>query len=385
VSGPLRVLIAAGGTGGHVFPGLALARTLTGRDPSTVVTFAGTERGIEGTAVPAAGFEVDMLPIRPLKRRLSVDTVLSPGAAVAGVGAAARLIKRREVDVVAGMGGYVTLPVAMAAKLSGVPVVLHEQNAVPGIANKLAARVATTVALGVGEAAAAFGGATTVVVGNPVRPELAHLDRAKLRPEALEEFGLDPARRTLFVFGGSQGARRINNALIAATPMWPDAAAVQILHACGRRDEDDVRASWRDAKPEDRGLLVRITPFIDRMDLAYSAADLAVTRAGALTVAELTAAGVPAIMIPLPHATAGHQAANARVLAGAGGVVDLPDAELTDARLAREAWALLDDPGTLDGMAKVMRELARPQAADDLADAVLAAAGRAGRDRGAAG
>ena len=374
MSTPLRVLIAAGGTGGHVFPGLALARTLVARDPATTVSFAGTTRGIEGRSVPAAGFEVDMLPILPLSRRLSVETVLSPGAAVAGVGAATRLLKRRRIDVVAGMGGYVTLPVAMAAKLSGIPVVLHEQNAVPGIANKLAARVATTVALGVAEAAAAFGGARTVVVGNPVRPELAHLDRDALRTEALTAFGLDPARRTLFVFGGSQGARRINNALIDATASWPRPDTIQVLHACGKRDEDAVRAGWAAVEP--RGLRVQVVPFVDRMDLAYAATDLAVTRAGALTVAELTVAGVPAVMVPLPHATAGHQAANAAVLAAAGGVVHIPDAELTGPRLAEEAAVLLDDPGTLASMGKVMRDLARPEAAEDLADTVLAAAGR---------
>jgi UDP-N-acetylglucosamine--N-acetylmuramyl-(pentapeptide) pyrophosphoryl-undecaprenol N-acetylglucosamine transferase len=374
MSAPLRVLIAAGGTGGHVFPGLALARTLVARDPATTVSFAGTTRGIEGRSVPAAGFEVDMLPILPLSRRLSVETVLSPGAAVAGVGAATRLLKRRRIDVVAGMGGYVTLPVAMAAKLSGIPVVLHEQNAVPGIANKLAARVATTVALGVAEAAAAFGGARTVVVGNPVRPELAHLDRDALRTEALTAFGLDPARRTLFVFGGSQGARRLNNALIDATASWPRPDTIQVLHACGKRDEDAVRAGWAAVEP--RGLRVQVVPFVDRMDLAYAATDLAVTRAGALTVAELTVAGVPAIMVPLPHATAGHQAANAAVLAAAGGVVHIPDAELTGPRLAEEAAVLLDDPGTLASMGKVMRDLARPEAAEDLADTVLAAAAR---------
>ena len=212
--GGLRVLVAAGGTGGHVFPGLALARTLVARDPSITVSFAGTGRGIETTAVPEAGFELDLLPILPLSRRVSIESALSPFAAVAGVGAAARLIRRRRIDVVAGMGGYVTLPVALGARLAGVPVVLHEQNAVPGIANKRAAAVAHTVALGVPEAAKAFGRARTRVVGNPVRPELAHLDRGALRLEALVAFGLDPTRRTLFVFGGSQGARRADQGVV---------------------------------------------------------------------------------------------------------------------------------------------------------------------------
>jgi UDP-N-acetylglucosamine--N-acetylmuramyl-(pentapeptide) pyrophosphoryl-undecaprenol N-acetylglucosamine transferase len=376
----LRVLVAAGGTGGHVFPGLALARTLVTRDPSITVSFAGTSRGIETRAVPEAGFQLDLLPILPLSRRVSLESALSPFAAVAGVAAAARLIRRRKVSVVAGMGGYVTLPVALGARLAGVPVVLHEQNAVPGIANRGAARVAHTVALGVPEAARAFGNARTVVVGNPVRPELAHLDRDGLRAEGLAAFGLEAGRRTLFVFGGSQGARRINSALVDSAGRWADPGAVQVLHACGRRDEAMVRAGWDAADPGE--LLVRVVPFIDRMDLAYAAADLAVTRAGALTVAELTAAGLPAVMVPLPHATAGHQAANASVLAAAGGVLHIPDAELTGARLAEEAGSLLAEPATLAEMGKVMRDLARPRAAEDLADLVLAAAARPGRVTG---
>ncbi|HEY4791997.1 MAG TPA: undecaprenyldiphospho-muramoylpentapeptide beta-N-acetylglucosaminyltransferase, partial [Actinomycetes bacterium] len=324
----LSLLVAAGGTGGHVFPGLALARTIVQHDPEATVRFAGTTRGIESRAVPEAGFALDLLPILPLSRRLAKETLLAPFAAVNGTFAARRLLRQHRFDVVCGMGGYVTLPVAMAARLEGVPVVLHEQNAVPGIANRLAARVARRIAVGVDAAAAAFPPERTVVVGNPVRPELAHLDRAALHDEAVAAFGLDPDRRTLFVFGGSQGSRRINQAVVAATAHWPDPAAVQVLHACGRRDEADVRAAWAEADPGARDLLVRIVPFVDRMDLAYAAADLALTRAGAITVAELTAAGVPAVMVPLPHATADHQAANARAVATAGGAVVVEDAAL---------------------------------------------------------
>lgn len=372
----LRVLIAAGGTGGHVFPGLALARALTSRDPAAVVTFAGTGRGIENQAVPAAGFQLDLLPILPLSRRLSKETLLAPFAAVAGTAAAWRLVRARRADVVAGMGGYVTLPVAVAARLAGVPVVLHESNAVPGLANRLAARVATRVAIGVTEAAAAFPSMRTVVVGNPVRPELARLDRAALRPEALAHFGLQPDRRTLFVFGGSQGARRINQATVDTAGRWPDPAGVQVLHATGRRDEASVRAGWDRARADGMlaGLHVVVVPFVERMDLAYAAADLAVSRAGALTVAELTAAGVPAIMVPLPHATAGHQAANAKVLARAGGVVHIPDQDLDGPRLAGTAAALLDDPQALARMSKIMLDNAHPDATRHLVDTVVQAA-----------
>ncbi len=369
----LRVLVAAGGTGGHVVPGLALARALVERVPGVAVSFAGTSRGIETRVVPEAGFRLHVLPILPLSRRLAVETVLAPGAAVAGTGAALALLRRERIDVVAGMGGYVTLPVAAAARLAGVPVVLHESNAVPGLANRLAARFARRVGVGVAAAVAAFPPGKAVLVGNPVRPELLRLDRAAARAEALAAFGLEPRRRTLFVFGGSQGARRINQALVAATPHWPEPGAIQVLHGCGRRDEADVRAAWGAAGPEARGLLVRVVPFVDRMDLAYAAADLAVTRAGAMTMAELTAIGMPAVMVPLPHATAGHQAANARAAAEAGGARVVLDERLDGPTLAAAAAPLLADPGELARMGKAMLALARPRAAEDMAALVLAA------------
>jgi UDP-N-acetylglucosamine--N-acetylmuramyl-(pentapeptide) pyrophosphoryl-undecaprenol N-acetylglucosamine transferase len=376
----LSLLVAAGGSGGHVFPGLALARTIVRHDPEATVRFAGTSRGLETRAVPEAGFALDLLPILPLSRRLAKESLLAPFAAVNGTFAARRLLREHHFDVVCGMGGYVTLPVAVAARLEGVPVVLHEQNAVPGIANRLAARVASRIALGVAAAADAFPPERTTVVGNPVRPELARLDRAALHDEAVAAFGLDPDRRTLFVFGGSQGARHINQAVIAATAHWPDPGAVQVLHACGRRDEADVRAAWAAADPDGRELLVKIVPFVDRMDLAYAAADLAMTRAGAITVAELTAAGMPAVMVPLPHATADHQAANARAVAAGGGAVVVDDAALDGPAVVAAAAPLLADPERLAEMAAAMRAEAHPAAAEELAAVVVEASGRRTRE-----
>jgi UDP-N-acetylglucosamine--N-acetylmuramyl-(pentapeptide) pyrophosphoryl-undecaprenol N-acetylglucosamine transferase len=278
------------------------------------------------------------------------------------------------------MGGYITLPVAVAARLAGVPVVLHEQNAIPGIANRLAARLARRVALGLADAAEAFPAGRTVTIGNPVRPELARLDRNRLREVGRKELGLDGERATLFVFGGSQGARHLNQAVIAATPHWPRPERVQILHACGRRDEAEVREGWRAAAPEQRGLKVRIEPFVERMDLAYAACDLALTRAGAMTVAELTAAGVPAIMVPLPHAAADHQAANARSVAAAGGAVVVRDEDLDGQRLAATAAPLLEDSERLSKMSLAMASMAYPAAAQELAAMVLEAAGRGPRE-----
>jgi UDP-N-acetylglucosamine--N-acetylmuramyl-(pentapeptide) pyrophosphoryl-undecaprenol N-acetylglucosamine transferase len=376
----LSLLVAAAGTGGHVFPGLALARTVLEHDPAATIRFVGTTRGIETRAVPEAGFALDLLPILPLSRRLARETLLAPFAAVGGVTAARRLLRRHRFDVVFGTGGYVTLPVAVAARLERVPVVLHEPNAVPGVANRLAARYANRIALGVAEAATGFPPGRTVVVGNPVRPELARLDRQGLHAEALTAFGLDPERRTLFVFGGSQGARRINQALVAATGHWPAPDRIQVLHASGRRDEAEVRAAWAAADPERRGLLVKVVPFVERMDLAYAAADLALSRSGAITMAELTATGTPAVMVPLPHAAADHQAANARAVAAAGGAVVVDDAALDGASLVRAAAPLLADPDRLAAMAAAMRGLGHPAAAEELAALVVEASGRATRE-----
>jgi UDP-N-acetylglucosamine--N-acetylmuramyl-(pentapeptide) pyrophosphoryl-undecaprenol N-acetylglucosamine transferase len=280
--------------------------------------------------------------------------------------------------VVCGLGAYVTLPVAVGAWRAGVPVVLHEQNAVPGVANRLAARVASQIAVGVDAAAAAFPPGKTLVVGTPVRPELVGLDRAAMRAQGLATFGLDPGRRTLLVFGGSGGARRMNEALIAATAHWPQPTAMQVLHACGRGDDHDrVRAAWAVVNPAGRGLAVQVVPFIDRMDLAYAAADLALTRAGASTLAELTVAGVPAVTVPLARATAGHQAANARAVAATGGAAVVEDdGNLTGPGLATTVASLLADPGRLAAMAEAMRALGRPAAARELAALVAALGGR---------
>ena len=374
----VRVLIAAGGSGGHVFPALALARALREQAPEAAIHFVGTSRGIEAQVVPDAGFPLEFLPVLPLVRRPSMTTAAAPVAAAWSALAAALLVRRLRFDVVCGMGSYVTLPVAIGARWAAVPVVLHEQNVVPGMANRLAARVATTVALGFGEAAKALPVPTgrTEVVGVPIRPDLAHLDRAALRDRALATFGLEPRRRTLLVFGGSHGAGPVDEAVIAATSSWPEPTAMQVLQVCGRGfDEARMRAAWHEVDPAGRGLLVRVVPFLDRMDLAYAAADLVLCRAGASTCAELAATGVPAVMVPLGRATAGHQAANARMAAAAGGAVVVEDGELGGPSLAAAVSPLLADPERLAAMGRAMRGLGRPGAAAALAAVVLDVAG----------
>ena len=363
-----------------MFPGLALARTIVRHEPEATVRFAGTTRGLETRVVPEAGFALDLLPILPLSRRLSKETLLAPFAAVNGTFAARRLLREHRFDVVCGMGGYVTLPVAVAARMEGVPVVLHEQNAVPGIANRLAARVASRIAVGV--AAAADGlparahrgrrqpGPARAGPPRPGRPPRRGGGRLRPRPRPAHPVRV---RRQPGGAPHQPGGDRRHRPL--ARP-----GRVQVLHACGRRDEADVRAAWAEADPDGRDLLVKVVPFVDRMDLAYAAADLAMTRAGAITMAELTAAAMPAVMVPLPHATADHQAANARAVAAAGGAVVVDDAALDGPAVAAAVAPLLADPDRLAAMAAAMRSQAHPDAAEELAALVVEASGRRTRE-----
>lgn len=365
----MRVLIAGGGTAGHVFPALALARRLSADGHE--VRFAGTATGQEATLVPEAGFPFVAVEARPFVRTISMRAALAPVVAVRSVGRCRPIVERH--DVVVGMGGYVSVPVALAALRSRRPLVLHEQNAVPGLANRMLARAARTVALAFAEAARMLPRrARTVVTGNPVREEILAVfgERDRLAKEAAEELGLDPDRRTVVVFGGSQGALHLNRSLVDAVPLL-SRRAVQLVVLAGRAHAGSVRASLGEAPSTP----VRVIPFLERMELAYAAADLVVARAGATTVAEVSACGVPAILIPYPYATGRHQEANARALRRAGGASVLLDDELDGAVLAERIGSLLEDADALRSMGERARAWSRPEAAAALARAVRAAGG----------
>ena len=369
-----RVLIAGGGTGGHVFPTLATAEALRELAPDIEVEFVGTERGLESRLVPEAGWPLHHVRAAPLARKLSARTLRLPGVLLGAAREVAELIRTRDVAVAAVFGGYVAVPLALAARRTRTPMVVHEQNAIPGVANRLAARWAHTVAVSYHRAEHAFRGRRVVFTGNPVRPEMAAVDRAALRDEALMFFGLDPARRTLLVFGGSQGAQRINDAVVGSAGLWSHPEGLQILHAAGAREHERVAVAWREALgPERAAPLVRCQAFIGRMDLAYAAADLVLCRSGASTIAELSALGLPSVLVPYPHATADHQMANARELEAAGGGVVLPDAELGATAVVGAVQPLLRDPDALASLARGARAFGRPDAALRLAELILEA------------
>ena len=369
-------VITGGGTAGHVLPALAIGRALVdaGHRAATL-HFVGSRRGMEARLVPAAGFTVTLLPGRGLSRRFTWANAAALAGLVVAAGRGFWLLARRRPAVVISVGGYAGLPVALAAVVLRIPLVVVEQNAVPGAANRLAGRFARASAV-------SFPGTSlprALLTGNPVREEVVEVARHPARrAEAREALGLPSGARVVAAFGGSLGARRINEAVLGLARAWSGRAGVAIRHIVGERDWDSVSTR----SPEvGGGLIYQAVRYEDRMEQVYAAADVAVCRAGASTVAELMVAGLPAVLIPLPGAPGDHQTANARALAAAGAAVIVPDVEATPERLGAELDALLGDDARLAAMSRAARAMGRP----DAARAVAALAEAHAMSRAAAG
>jgi UDP-N-acetylglucosamine--N-acetylmuramyl-(pentapeptide) pyrophosphoryl-undecaprenol N-acetylglucosamine transferase len=357
----MRVLLAGGGTAGHTSPLLATADALRRLDPSIEVTAVGTSRGLEVRVVPEAGYPLELIPPVPLPRRPSVDLLRVPGRLGGAVRAALEIVDRVAPDVVVGFGGYVSVPVYLAARRRRLPLVVHEGNAVPGIANKVGARFTTHVATSFPGTPLRHG----VYLGMPIRRMISTLDRPALRAEARRTFGLDPDLSTLLVTGGSQGARRLNQSVSSAHRALAD-AGIQVLHVVGASGEASVSREASDPP-------YVVVPYVDRMDLAYAAADLVVCRAGANTVTEVASVGLPAVFVPLPIGN-GEQEHNARPVVDAGGGLLVQDAALTPEWVAATLPSLLSDESRVAAMSTAASGLIPRDADDKLAQMVLAAA-----------
>ena len=364
----MNVVLAGGGTAGHVNPAIALAKALTAHE----VTFVGTSRGVEARLVPAAGFPLELIDVEGFDRAKPLALLGVGARAARAVAAAARMLARLSPGVVVGMGGYVSLPVCLAARARRIPVVLHEQNVVLGLANRVCKPFAKTVAVSFEETLEAAG-RRAVLVGNPVLPEIAQADRALERKRGLERFELHPERKTLLVFGGSQGAARINEAALGLVDMWRSHTDRQVLHVAGAMHAEAMRDRIRDSLVPG-GLVYRIVPFVDRMIEAYSVADLALCRGGATTVAELGAVGLPAVIVPYPYHRDRQQEGHGRVLERAGAALVLPDDQATTARVASEVDPLLADGARLERLKNAALSFGRPDAASKLAQLVEQAA-----------
>jgi UDP-N-acetylglucosamine--N-acetylmuramyl-(pentapeptide) pyrophosphoryl-undecaprenol N-acetylglucosamine transferase len=361
--GACFALVAGGGTAGHVQPAIAIARGLVARGHrASSIELVGSERGIESRLVPAAGFALTLLPGRGIERRLSLQNVRSLFSLVVAFGRAWRLVGKKRPRVIVSVGGYASVPCALAAVLRRVPIVVAEQNSAPGAANRLVGRFAKACAV-------SFEGTPlprAVVTGNPVRPEVLAIDRARDAMGARTKLDIEQGRRMVLAFGGSLGALRINRAVVDAVRMWVGRSDLHVRHVVGSRDWDEIAGSGSPVPPG-APLRYQAIEYDDDMPTSLAAADLVVCRSGSSTSFELLAAGLPAVLVPSPHVTADHQTANARHLERAGAAVVVPDAELDGARLVAEVDALLDDPRRLSAMAAAARAAARPDAADAIA------------------
>ncbi|MDQ4095177.1 MAG: undecaprenyldiphospho-muramoylpentapeptide beta-N-acetylglucosaminyltransferase [Actinomycetota bacterium] len=356
----MRVLVAGGGTAGHVNPALALGRALEGED----VLFVGTELGSEARLVPGAGFPLEKIVVRGFDRSRPWSLVPVGATALKAVRQARSILRRFNPDVVVGMGGYVALPVCTAARLARIPIVIHEQNIVFGLTNRVCKRFARRIAVSF-EETLADAGSRGINTGNPVLPHIAEMDHDLERKNALRRYTLDPGRTTLLVFGGSQGAKRINDAVPGLVTLWADKADRQILHITGARQSD---LAPDDAA--DRTLIYRRIDFVERMQEPYAVADVALCRGGATTVAELGAVGLPAVIVPYPYHRDKQQERHALALQRAGAARVLNDSETTPAGVAEVVEDLFENDERLLSMKEAARSFGRPDAARALADVV---------------
>jgi UDP-N-acetylglucosamine--N-acetylmuramyl-(pentapeptide) pyrophosphoryl-undecaprenol N-acetylglucosamine transferase len=360
----LSVLIAGGGTGGHLFPGVAVARELLSRVPGAQVTFVGTAAGLEARVIPREGFALEVIRSAGLKGKSLAS--LARGLALLPLSAldAWQVISKRRPAVVIGVGGYSSGPVVALAALRGIPTLLMEQNAMPGLTNRTLAKVVKAAAVTYEESISYFG-ERAFVSGNPVRPEFFG------QQGAYDEHGVPPAAARVLVFGGSQGAHAINVAMVeAAARLAAATPRLAITHQTGERDLEMVRDGYGRARLE-----ARVEPFLFEMDREMKAAAVIVCRAGATTLAELMASGRPSILIPLPTATDDHQRKNAQALVTHGAARMVDQRELTGERLAGEIAALAGDPDRRRAMSEQATLMARPDAARVIVDKVLEMAG----------
>lgn len=369
--GELRsVVLAGGGTGGHIYPLLSFADCLRRHDPSLRITCLGTPRGLENEIIPPRGYDLRHVPAYQLPRAINMTLVRTPDRMIRAARACRRILDEVSADAVVGFGGYVSVPAYIAGWRRKTPIVIHEVNVPPGVANKMGMRFTKNVAVGFPyqvEQVESLRDAR--VTGVPLRPAIAHLDRAARQQEARRYFGLDPHRPTLFVFGASQGARSINLAMAGAAKALT-AAGVQVLHIMGARNEPvDI--------PYDLPVPYVVTKFLNEMELGYAAADLVLCRGGAITCAELAAVGAPGIYVPLPYGN-GEQRRNALPVVNAGGGMLLDDGDLNAAWIEANVIPLIRDRHRIAQMSAAAASYGRRDGDEALRRFVYEVAGATG-------
>ena len=350
------LMIAGGGTGGHIYPAIAIAREFMSRDASRRVVFVGTERGLEKTIVPKAGFPLEFITAAGLQGKGLADRLRGVFQLPIGFAQAFRLIGKHKPDVVLGVGGYSSGPVLLAAKLRGVPTIIHEQNAFPGLTNRLIANFATAVAVAFADAAPRLKRNDAIVTGNPIRAEFF-----------TQHSALSTQHSRLLIFGGSQGSHILNETMTGALLFLAHLKdRLQIVHQTGPNELQRVQAAYRSSAFPNARVVAYLDPIVDEI----AAADLVVCRAGAMTIGELAAVGRAAIFVPFAAATNNHQELNARVVEKAGGGMVITEAELTPERLAAAIGEVLSDPARVQRMGAAAQTLATPEATKRIVDTI---------------
>ncbi len=372
------MLIAAGGTGGHLYPGVALAREFARLEPGSEAIFVGTDRGLETKVVPREGFELITISARGVMGRGMWGAVQGLAAVPVGLLQCLAICRQRRPDLAIGIGGYTSPPLVLAAFLLGIKRAILEPNVHPGVANRVLSPFANLIFVSFAATAPFFAPGKTRIVGTPIRREFLEasipVEGGPADAPPTPTAGSETRGFTILVLGGSQGARSINRAMVAALPRLLAAhPTVRVIHQTGEHDYEEVAVAYRNARLE-----AEVSPFIFDVPRAFRQADLIVSRSGATTVAEITACGKPAILIPFPHAIHGHQERNARILEEAGAATVILDAELTGEALAAAITALLANPGRLGEMGRCSKGLGRADSAERVVMACRALVGKGG-------
>jgi UDP-N-acetylglucosamine--N-acetylmuramyl-(pentapeptide) pyrophosphoryl-undecaprenol N-acetylglucosamine transferase len=369
----MKLIIAGGGTGGHLFPGIAVAEEFLSRDPANEVLFVGTERGIEARAVPAAGYRLELISAAGIRGKGTFSQLKGAAMMIYGYAQSRKVLKDFQPDMVLGVGGYASLPMVMAARGMQIPRFVHEQNAIPGQTNRLLARFANKVFITLDESARYFPADKIQLTGNPLRRQILDMVESVSRSSAKDDLR-SSGRFHLFIFGGSQGAHAINAAMMDALPLLQKHRdRLLITHQTGEKDLAEVTAAYRSA-----GIEATVTPFISDMATEYAKADLIICRAGATTIAEVTACGKTCLFIPFPHAVDDHQRKNAEALLKKDACFLMVEQELNGKTLAQSILTLADDPNLVRSTGDLAFSLARLDAAKIVVDEMMNAM-KAGR------
>ena len=364
----MNIIVSGGGTGGHIYPALTIIRAIQRREPSARILYVGGRNGLEADIVPREGIDFIAMDLAGFQRSISIENISRAWRALRAVARARGIVHGFRPDVAIGTGGYVAGPILLAASLAGVPTLVQEQNVFAGVTNRILAKFATAIAVGMEDAQRVFPKEKTYVTGNPIRPEVLTATRA----EGARSFGFDPAKKTVLVSGGSRGARSINRAMVEVIVHAAEQREVQYLHVTGADEHGDTLARIRSAgiRLEDHPHL-RVLPYLYNMPEAMAMADVAVFRAGATGLAELAARGVPAILIPYPYAAENHQEKNARAMEAAGAAEVILNRDLSGDVLREALRRMLADDARRADMAAEMKRLGKPEAAEEIAALAL--------------